>query len=240
MRCAALASILRCLVPVTCLALSGCFQLSAAVFLNRGYTDDDIVREDALIGRWAREEDTTRPPSDDDDDEADTGPALLIEPGEPGDPCLKVTFQDRFVKDWMIAKPDTSAKLCAFRISGQTFLDITRWPEGIDFEAMTVSWHWFAAVDVTSDELRLKMLHPLLVGDYLLEHPLDLSHTRLDYGGDPQIVITAEPKEIQLFLLLHLGLNDLMDEEYVLKKLPDEAAEDDDGGAAEHAAEGDS
>jgi len=84
------------------------------------------------------------------------------------------------------------------------------------------------------------MLHPILVGDYLLEHPLDLPHTRLDYGGDPQIVITAEPKEIQLFLLLHLGLDDLMDEEYVLTKLPEEPAEDDDDGAAERAAEGDS
>ena len=242
MRCAVPSSILRGLVPLACLALSGCFELSAAVFLNRGYTDDDIVREEALAGRWARAEDTTVSPSDDDDDAdaEDDGPALLIAPGEQGDACFKVTFFDRFVKDWMIAQPDMTAKLCAFRISGQTFLDITRWPEGIDFQSMTVTWHWFAAVDVTSDELRLKMLHPLLVGEYLREHPLDLPHTRLDYGGDPQIVITAEPKDIQLFLLLHLGLGDLMDEEYLLTKLPDEPAEDGDDGAAEHAAAGDS
>jgi hypothetical protein len=221
MRCTVPSSILRGLVPLACLALSGCFELSAAVFLNRGYTDDDIVREEALAGRWARADDTTDSPSDDDAaaDEGD-GPALLIAPGEQGDACFKVTFFDRFVKDWMIAQPDMTAKLCAFRISGQTFLDITRWPEGIDFESMTVTWHWFGALDVTSDELRLKLLHPMLVGEYLREHPLDLAHTRLGYGGDGQIVVTATPQEIQMFLLLHLGLDDLMDEEYVLRKLP--------------------
>jgi hypothetical protein len=83
---------------------------------------------------------------------------------------------------------------------------------------------------VSSDELRLRMLHPFLVGEYLRDHPLDLPHTKLDYGGDAQIVITAVPKDIQLFLLLHLGLNDLMDEEYVLRKLPPAEPGDDSAG----------
>jgi hypothetical protein len=39
-------------------------------------------------------------------------------------------------------------------------------------------------------------------------------------GDEKQIVVTAGPQEIQMFLLLHLGHGDLMDEEYVLKKLP--------------------
>jgi len=42
----------------------------------------------------------------------------------------------------------------------------------------------------------------------------------LENGDEKQIVVTAAPQEIQMFLLLHLGLGDLMDEEYVLKKLP--------------------
>jgi hypothetical protein len=205
------------MLPLACLALGGCFSFDAAVFLNRGYTEDDLVREDALEGRWAREQDIDQlAQSDAEAAEA----ALLIERAEPSDPCFKVTFFDRFVTDWQISKPETSARLCTFRISGQTFLDITRWPEGIDFESMTVTWHWFGALDVTSDELRLKLLHPMLVGEYLREHPLDLAHTRLGYGGDGQIVVTATPQEIQMFLLLHLGLDDLMDEEYVLRKLP--------------------
>jgi len=206
-------------LPLACLALGGCFSLDAAVFLNRGYTAGDLVREDALEGRWARAQDVDQlGPSAGEPVE----PALLIERAEPSDPCFKVTFYDRFVTDWQISRPETSAKLCTFKVSGQTFLDITRWPEGIDFEAMTVTWHWFGAVDVSSDELRLKLLHPLLVGEFLRAHPLDLAHTRLDYGGDAQIVVTATPQEIQLFLLLHLGLDDLMDEEYVLRKLPPE------------------
>lgn len=207
----------RWLLPFAYLGLTGCFAFDTAVFLNRGYTEDDLVREEALEGRWAREEDLEQLDAAD-EDEAE--PALLIERGEPADPCFKVTFYDRFVTDWEIAKPATSAKLCTFRISGQTFIDITRWPEGIDFESMTVTWHWFGAVDVTSDELRLRLLHPWLVGEYLRDHPLDLAHTRLDYGGDAQIVVTATPREIQMFLMLHLGLGDLMDEEYVLRKLP--------------------
>lgn len=206
----------RALPSLACLALSGCFSLDSAVFLNRGYTDDDLVEEAALEGRWARadkvdERAITDPPPE---------PALVIERGDASERCYKVSFFQRFVDDLMMARPASSAKLCAFRVSGQTFLDITRWPEGIDFESMTVTWHWFAAADVSSDELRLRILHPFLVGDYLREHPLDLQHTQLDYGGDAQIVVTAPPRDIQLFLLLHLGLNDLMDEEYVLRKLP--------------------
>ena len=37
---------------------------------------------------------------------------------------------------------------------------------------------------------------------------------------------------MQLFLLLHLGLNDLMDEEYVLRKLPPAKPGDESEGAA--------
>jgi hypothetical protein len=76
------------------------------------------------------------------------------------------------------------------------------------------------------------MLHPFLVGEYLRKHPLDLQHTKLDYGGDAQIVVTAPPRDIQLFLLLHLGLNDLMDEEYVLRKLPPAEPAEDSGAEA--------
>lgn len=213
--------IARWLLPLACLALSGCFSLDAAVFLNRGYTDDDIMREEALAGRWAREQDTAELTQVGAGTDEEPAPALVIERSDPADPCFKVTFLDKFVTDWMIAKPATSAKLCTFRVSGQTFLDITRWPEGIDFEAMTVTWHWFGALDVTSDELRLRLLHPFLVGEYLVKHPLDLPHVKLEQEGDAQFVITASPQEIQLFLLLHLGLDDLMDEEYILKKLPE-------------------
>lgn len=220
---------IRCVLPsLACLALSGCFSTDSAVFLNRGYTDDDLVDEEALEGRWARADEVDERPISGEP----PGPALVIERGDASEGCYKVSFFARFVEDWLIARPEMSAKLCAFRVSGQTFLDITRWPEGIDFESMTVTWHWFAAADVSSDELRLRMLHPFLVGEYLREHPLDLQHTRLDYGGDAQIVITAPPKDIQLFLLLHLGLNDLMDEEYVLRKLPPAEAGDDSVGEA--------
>ena len=216
---------LRWLLPLAGLLLGGC-QLSSAVFLNRGYAAGDLVEEPSLEGRWARAKDAERALVDDEPVE----PALVIERSAPGDPCFKLTFFDAFVTDWMIAKPATSAKLCAFRVSGQTFLDVTRWPEGIDFESMTVSWHWFGALDVSSEELRLRLLHPWLVGEYLDEHPLDLPHVRLDYDGDAQLVVTASPQEIQLFLLLHLGLDDLMDEEYVLQRLPPVEPGADEGG----------
>ena len=218
---------IRCaLLPLACLALSGCFSFDSAVFLNRGYTDEDLVREQALEGRWARADEVDERQISDEPPE----PALVIERGDAAEGCYKVSFFERFVEDSLLARPASSAKLCAFRVSGQTFLDITRWPEGIDFESMTVTWHWFAAADLSSDELRLRLLHPFLVGEYLREHPLDLQHTKLDYGGDAQIVITAAPRDIQLFLLLHLGLNDLMDEEYVLRKLPPAEPRDDSAG----------
>jgi hypothetical protein len=42
----------RWLLPFAYLGLTGCFSLDTAVFLNRGYTEDDLVREEALEGRW--------------------------------------------------------------------------------------------------------------------------------------------------------------------------------------------
>jgi len=212
----------RWLLPLVCAGLTGCFSIDTAVFLNRGYTEDDLVREEALEGRWAREKDIDAARVADETPE----PALSIEPADATQPCYKVTFHEGFVSDMLMAKPATSAKLCTFRVSGQTFIDVTRWPEGIDVEAMTLTWHWFGAVDVASDELRLKLLHPFLVADYLKDHPLDLPNVTLENGDEKQIVVTAGPQEIQMFLLLHLGQGDLMDEEYVLQKLPPpEAAE---------------
>lgn len=206
----------RWLLPFAYLGLTGCFSFDTAVFLNRGYTEDDLVREEALEGRWAREQDIDAARLADEPPE----PALSVEQADATHPCYKVTFHEAFVSDAWMAKPATSAKLCTFRVSGQTFIDVTRWPEGIDVEAMTLTWHWFGAVDVSSDELRLKLLHPFLVADYLKDHPLDLPIVTLENGDEKQIVITAGPREIQMFLLLHLGHGDLMDEEYVLKKLP--------------------
>ena len=212
----------RWLLPLVCVGLTGCFSLDTAVFLNRGYTEDDLVREEALEGRWAREQDVEAARLEDEPPE----PVLSIEQADATNPCFKVTFHEGFVSDMLMAKPSTSAKLCTFRVSGQTFIDVTRWPEGIDVEAMTLTWHWFGAVDVSSDELRLKLLHPFLVADYLKDHPLDLPNVTLENGDEKQIVVTAAPQEIQMFLLLHLGHGDLMDEEYVLRKLPpQEAAE---------------
>lgn len=212
----------RWLLPLACVGLGGCFSLDTAVFLNRGYTEDDLIREEALEGRWAREQDVDTARLEGERPE----PVLSIEQAEATNPCFKVTFHEGFVSDMLMAKPATSAKLCTFRVSGQTFIDVTRWPEGIDVEAMTLTWHWFGAVDVGSDELRLKLLHPFLVADYLKDHPLDLPNVTLENGDDEQIVVTAGPQEIQMFLLLHLGHGDLMDEEYVPRKLPpQEAAE---------------
>lgn len=210
----------RWLLSFAYLGLTGCFSFDTAVFLNRGYTEDDLVREEALAGRWAREEDIDAARLADEPPE----PALSIEQAGVTHPCYRVTFHEAFVSDAWMAKPATSAKLCTFRVSGQTFIDVTRWPEGIDVEAMTLTWHWFGAVDVGSDELRLKSLHPFLVADYLNDHPLDLPNVTLENGDEKQIVVTAGPQEIQMFLLLHLGHGDLMDEEYVLKKLPPQEA----------------
>jgi hypothetical protein len=200
------------------MALSGCF--GSAVFLNRGYEPDDLVNEEALVGRWGREEDVEDRAAG---EVAKVKATLSIERPDSTDPCYRVTFLPQFVEDWDMMIPDTPAKVCVFRVSGQAFFDITRWPEGVDYEHMTVSWHWFAAADVSSDELRLKVLHPTLVGEYLLEHPLDLPHVEIRGGEKAQFLVTASPEEIQLFLLLHVGLGDLMDKEYVLAKLrPDD------------------
>lgn len=231
--------VLRLLAVCAGLALSGCFN--SAVFLNRGYQTDDLIEEERLVGRWGRE------PSVDASEAGEVAKAkaaLVIEKPDSTDPCYRVTFLPQFVKYWEMMAPDTPAKVCVFKASGQTYFDITRWPEGVDYEHMTVSWHWFAAVDVSSDELRLKMLHPVLVGEYLVEHPLDLPHVAVNTNAEGQYLVTASTEEIQLFLLLHVGLGDLMDDEYVLLKLrpedetsdeaPDDESED---GAKEDSAE---
>jgi hypothetical protein len=216
---------IRLLVPLVVAALSGCFN--SAVFLDRGYGPGDLVQEEHLVGRWGREPKAEEGAAG---EVAKLKAALVIERPDSTDPCYRVTFLPQFVKDWEMMAPDTPAKVCVFKASGQVFFDITRWPEGIDFEHMTVSWHWFAAADISSDELRLKLLHPILVGTYVEEHPLDLPHVDINGGEKGQTLITASTQDIQLFLLLHVGLGDLMDEEYVLAKLrpEDEADQADD------------
>lgn len=222
--------LLRLLVPLLGAALSGCFN--SAVFLNRGYLPDDLVQEENLIGRWGREATVEELAAG---EVPELTPSLEIERPDSTDTCYRVTFLPQFVKDWELMVPDTPAKVCVFKASGQTFFDITRWPEGVDYEHLTISWHWFAAVDISSDELRLKLLHPVLVGEYLTEHPLDLAHVPIRTADSGEFLITASTEEIQLFLLLHVGLGDLMDKEYKLTKLrpEDEKKEGDEAAAPE-------
>lgn len=204
----------RCIALLATLGLSGCFD--SAVFLNRGYLPDDIVVEESLVGRWGREPEADAGEAG---DVAKLEAAIEFERPDATDPCYRVTFLPQFVKDWEMMAPDTPAKVCVFKASGQTFFDVTRWPEGVDYEHLTVSWHWFAAADISSDEIRLRLLHPVLVGEYLVQHPLDLSHVPISTVGEGQWLVTASTEEIQLFLLLHVGLGDLMDKEYTLLKL---------------------
>jgi hypothetical protein len=91
------------LLPFAYLGLTGCFSVDTAVFLNRGYTDDDLVREEALEGRWAREQDIDAARLADEVPE----PALSIEQADVTQPCSKVTFHGGFVSDTWMAKPAT-------------------------------------------------------------------------------------------------------------------------------------
>ena len=97
----------RWLLPLACLGLAGCFNFDTAVFLNRGYTEDDLVREETLEGRWAREQDIDAARLADEPPE----PVLSIEQASVTDPCLMLTFHEGFVSDMLMAKPATSAKL---------------------------------------------------------------------------------------------------------------------------------
>jgi len=146
----------RWLLPFAYLGLTSCFGLERAVFLNRGYVKDDLVREEALEEHWAREQDIDA-----------AGVA-----DEPPEPAVSIEQAD-------VTHPAT--KWCSTTGSCPTCGSLSP-----DVEAITLTWHWFGAVDVSSDELRLK--------------------------------------------LVHLGHGDLMDEEYLLKKLPpqevDEAGEE--------------
>ena len=103
-------------------------------------------------------------------------------------------------------------------VGGQRFLDFfPAEPEarGNDFyQGHLQPVHTFAHLTQTQTELRLAYLKPEWLTEQLKANPDALRHERVN----GEILLTAQPKELQRFLLLHLGWPGAFEEALVLTR----------------------
>src|SRR5262245_30726772 len=153
------------------LALTAC-----APSLHPFFTDEDIVFNETLLGRWI----------------SDSGEnCLFTKSGESNYGLL-----------YMDGGP-TRFEARLIELGGATFLDLSPKPlsKEIDlYPANLVPAHTLARVTISKDSIAIAMMN----GDWLKQlsdqNELTLAHERLDDG---MIVLTAPTRELQAFALIH-------------------------------------
>jgi len=146
------------------------------------YTDEDLIFDEALIGRWT------------DEDEASWEFSKVNE-----------KKYELIHTDGEGNKGEFKAHLA--KIGGEMFLDL--YPDDLDCDVnhlMSVSIlpaHIFLHVKQIEPTLQMRFLNPEWMEEYVKENPDAIAHEELkDVPGN--MVLTAKPKELQAFLIAHL------------------------------------
>ena len=157
------------------LALSGCVPS-----LHPLYTEKDVVFNKDLLGVWMNKENGQKWTFS----KGDTNAYSLVCQGENG----KTVYKTHLAK-----------------IKGHLFLDL--FPEkpklpGDDFYKLHfVPAHTFLFIRQLNNELKLSALDPDWLQKYLAAHPKAIKYEMVK----DTIVLTAQPKELQAFLLKHVN-----------------------------------
>jgi hypothetical protein len=162
------------LLVVLALALGGCVPS-----LHPLYTDKDLIFDPALLGQWS-----------------------------PADGQGSWTFRKTGEKEYQLDAIDKDGKRGRFQVhmvklDGRVFLDLfpmERTQKEDDFyELHFVPTHTFFRVKQIEPKLQMAYLDPEWIGKYLPEHPDAIRHEKVHGGA----VLTAQPKELQAFVLKH-------------------------------------
>jgi hypothetical protein len=182
----------RNFIAVSCALalLSGCIPS-----LNPFYTEKDVVFDSHLVGEWQGQENP-------DDKEMQT---WKFE--DAGNQAYKLSITEKDGKEG-------SFEAHLFQVKGERFLDLL--PASCEFadkQAGLVNvamfrGHLLARVPQLGAKLQLAFMDYDWFGNYLKENPKALAHHK---EGD-SIVLTASPRELQEFVLKHLGKGELFGE----------------------------
>ncbi|MCX7011865.1 MAG: hypothetical protein NTW86_04745 [Candidatus Sumerlaeota bacterium] len=155
-------------------ALTGCIPS-----LHPLYTDEDVTFDPALVGVWSSQ------------DSKDTW--TVTKAGE---------------KEYRVVYVDEDGKKGEFtghvlKADGQLFADL--YPVEPDlkendfYRAHLLRVHTFVRIDQTAPTLQLSVLSPDWLGRFLKENPEAIRRETVDDA----ILLTAQPKDLQAFLLKH-------------------------------------
>jgi hypothetical protein len=158
------------------LVLGGCVPS-----LHPLYTDKDLIFDLGLLGEWEWKE--------------DTGKEIWA-------------FTKEGEKEYQLVFTDKEGKQGRFhvhllKIDDRMFLDL--FPQNSDlkesdfYKLHLVSPHTFMLVTQIQPTLQMAFFDPDWTKAYLKEHPEAIRHEKVD----DQIVLTAQPKELQAFVLQH-------------------------------------
>lgn len=163
------------------LLLTGCIVTSVYPF----YTDAEVEFEPALVGRW-----TNAAP-------AAGGESMTFAPA--GAQAYRVTY----------ASGDKTSVLEAhrFKLGGQVFLDLAGL-ESPDRDQIVpaIPAHCVVRLLATHPTLKMSVLDYDWLTNWLEEHPKALRHHLVTRANDSngRLVLTADTRELQQFLLKHL------------------------------------
>lgn len=165
------------LVFVAGLFLSGCVPS-----LHPLYTADDVVFRPALVGEWSESEDSQE----------------------------TWTFAASGGQAYSLVYVDENGKSGAFiahlaEVEGKLFLDL--YPEELEvdgndfYKGHFIPAHTFLRVEQIEPTLRMAPLNAEWLRVFLGQHPDAVRHEQVEDG----ILLTAQPKELQAFLIGHLA-----------------------------------
>jgi len=157
--------------------------------VNPFYTDKDVVFDPHLLGEWQDNENTNNPEMWKFEQSTNNAFDLTVtEEGKTG------TFRAHL-----------------FKLNSEQFLDLI--PTGVDYatnQAYLVGismfpGHLLMRIGQTDPELKIGVCDYDWLEKYLKQNPKELSH-HMEYES---IVLTADTRDLQKFVLNHLGTNEL-------------------------------
>ena len=181
---------------------NGCWQKS----LHSFYRVEDLAPDERLVGVWKGA-----------NAEQDTKERWIFK--QAGPQSYELEIRDTDDKTYLF-----TAHL--FKFEQQRFLDLTpREPQLSGIPAH----HLFKVGELTAT-LRLELLNPEWIANWLRKHASSLAHKRVSYpepgNGDDneEFILLAETKDLQKFLREHLNEPDLFGHPEVMNRVGDVAA----------------
>jgi hypothetical protein len=175
--------------------------------VNPFYTDKDVIFDGQLLGRWQEKGNTNAPE------------IWTFE--KSGDKAFKLTVLEQGKTG------EFEAHL--FKIKNEQFLDLT--PSRCEFGASQADLiaysmfpgHLLVRVPQIDTELKLSFFNFDWLYTYLTNHPGALAHHFEKLGAeDSRIVLTADTRDLQKFVLKHLGTNELFKDEGEMVRISNE------------------